>query len=369
MSRTARLARHSTVSTRLALLSDRQLAALLDEAAPAGAGIGGTTASLDVEGVPVFVKTVPLTDLERRPEHVRSTANLFELPTFYQYGIGSAGFGAWRELAVHIMTTNWILESQCQGFPILYHWRVLPQSPSRSSTAAEPTESTTAELTELDRAVAYWDGSPAVRARLAAIARSSASLVLFMERIPQTVHAWLSARAAAGGRAAASAYALVERDLQAGTAFMNSHGMLHFDAHFDNLLTDGRRIYFADFGLAICSRFDLTPAESAFFRRHLSYDRCYTTTHLTRWLVTNLRGTTPAECDEFLRDWADGRGAADLSTPAARILTRHVPIAVVMSDFYRSLLAISRTTPYPVEELRRVGGGRGRTRAALFGID
>lgn len=41
----------------------------------------------------MFVKRVPLTDLERRPENVRSTANLFELPLFCHYGIGGPGFG------------------------------------------------------------------------------------------------------------------------------------------------------------------------------------------------------------------------------------------------------------------------------------
>jgi len=45
-------------------------------------------------GAPVFVKRIPLTHLERRPEHAGSTANLFGLPVCYQYGVGSTGFGA-----------------------------------------------------------------------------------------------------------------------------------------------------------------------------------------------------------------------------------------------------------------------------------
>ncbi|HEX5596929.1 MAG TPA: hypothetical protein VFX61_13070 [Micromonosporaceae bacterium] len=106
-SRGARLAAHSAVSTSLALQSDHELRVLVDAAAPMGSGIGGTSALLDIGGTPVFVKRVPLTDLERQPENVRSTANLFGLPTFCQYGIGGPGFGAWRELAVHTMTTNW----------------------------------------------------------------------------------------------------------------------------------------------------------------------------------------------------------------------------------------------------------------------
>ena len=45
-------------------------------------------------------------------------------------------------------------------------------------------------------------------------------------------------------------YTDVERNLRAGVAFMTSHGLHHFDAHFKNVLTDGHRLYFTDFGLA-----------------------------------------------------------------------------------------------------------------------
>ncbi len=97
MSRGARLAAHNAVSTSLALRSDRALREFVDEAVPFGSGIGGKSALLEVAGFPVFVKRVPLTDLERQPDSVRSTANLFELPVFCQYGIGGPSFGAWRD--------------------------------------------------------------------------------------------------------------------------------------------------------------------------------------------------------------------------------------------------------------------------------
>lgn len=280
MTRSLRLARYETVSTRLALLSDRDLAALLAGATTAGTGIGGATAMLDLDGVPVFVKQVPLTDLERRPEHLRSTANLFGLPTFYQYGIGSAGFGVWRELAVHVMTTNWVLTDQCPGFPLLYHWRTLPRVP------VPPTPEDRAELEYL---VGYWEASPAVRARLTALTEASASVVLFTEYVPQTVSSWLRGRS--------TEYSFVERSVRAGVAFMNAHGLLHFDAHFDNLLTDGRRVYFADFGLAVHSGFALSDEETAFLRRHLTYDRFATAMYLVQWLVTNVCGVPRADWD------------------------------------------------------------------------
>ncbi|HEY9473233.1 MAG TPA: protein kinase family protein, partial [Mycobacteriales bacterium] len=250
MSHAARVAGHGEVSTALALISDRRLGRLVDEAPLISAGIGGRAVLLHVDGTPVFAKRVPLTDLERRPENVMSTANMFGLPTLCHYGVGSAGGGAWRELAAHVMTTNWVLGKRCESFPLMYHWRVLAEPP--------PPPSTPEEGAELARMVAYWDGSSAVRERLEAIARASASLVLFCEYIPQNLHEWLTTQPASGDHAVESACAMVEQALRTDVAFMNSNGLLHFDAHFRNILTDGQRLYFADFGLATSSRFELS---------------------------------------------------------------------------------------------------------------
>lgn len=79
---------------------------LVDEASVFGSGIGGMSRQLEIDGVPVFAKQISLTDLERRPENVMSTANVFGLPTFCQYGVGSPGFGAWRDLAANALTTG-----------------------------------------------------------------------------------------------------------------------------------------------------------------------------------------------------------------------------------------------------------------------
>jgi len=331
-----RLNTYSAVSTALALLSDRQLGELVDNAKPLGSGIGGRSVLLDIDGTPVFVKRVPLTDIEKLDAH--STANLFDLPTFCQYGIGSPGFGVWRELAVHIMTTNWVLDGQNESFPLMYHYRVLPQ-------AAQPLPE---ELRDIGKAVEYWAGSPAVRTRIEALEQAKSSVVLFLEYVPQTLHDWLTAEL---GKGSESAYAFVERALEDGVAFMNSHGLLHFDAHFQNILTDGERLYFADFGLAMSDRFDCSAAESAFHQEHLSYDRCYTATHLVLWLVTALYGHEKPERDAFIRECAEGKELTDIPKSAAAIITRNAPLAVVMSKFFGKLQRESRLTPYPTAEI------------------
>ncbi|MFE0175983.1 protein kinase family protein [Streptomyces sp. NPDC059002] len=351
--RAARLTGYEKVSTRLALLSDHRLGEVLAAAAPLGSGIGGRSAELDVGGTRVFVKRVPLTDTELRPENVRSTANVFGLPTFYQYGVGSAGFGAWRELAVHTMTTNWVLGDAYAGFPLMYHWRILPDSPP---------EGFTDEFGGLEGAVAHWEGSAAVRERLEAIGRSSFSLVLFLEYFPYTLAGWLSDRAAAGtgnGDASPSPYRWVEEELARGSAFMRSRGLVHFDAHFANVLTDGRLLCFTDFGLALSSGFDLSADEAEFLAHHLAYDHCSTARFLVNHhLLDGVRGGR--DRDAFLHDWVAGRRPAAVPPDIAAIIDRHARPALVLNSFYRRLLTESKRTPFPAREIERellIGNG------------
>jgi hypothetical protein len=351
-SHAARLAGYGAVSTALALLSDQRLGELVDEAPRLGSGIGGTTVVLDLEGTPVFVKRVPLTDLERRPENVRSTANLFQLPTFLQYGVGSMGFGVWRELAAHVMTTNWVLGKHSESFPLLYHWRMLAGPPPQPPTAEERAERA--------GAVAFWDGTPAVRERLEALGRSSASVLLFLEYVPQNLHQWLSAQVALGQDALESACALVEHGLRADVSFMNAHGLLHFDAHFGNILTDGRRLYLTDFGLAASSRFELSAAERDFLSLNAGHDGCYAVTELVNWLVNALCGTVgPAARNAFIRRCAGGGDVPNVPPSVAALIKRYAPVTVVMNDFYWKLHGESRTVSYPVDEIQRACAATG----------
>ena len=76
---TPRRARHDLVSASLAARDDDELAALLRGAPTSAVGVGGGSSVLDVDGIPVFAKRIPITD--RELAHPHSTANLFGLPT------------------------------------------------------------------------------------------------------------------------------------------------------------------------------------------------------------------------------------------------------------------------------------------------
>lgn len=346
MSHQARLVRYGEVSTALGLLSDQRLGRLVDGARALGSGVGGASSVLDVAGVPVFVKRIPLTDLEREPGNVRSTRNVFGLPMGCQYSVvayPSSGFGAWRELAANTMTTNWVLAGRTGSFPLMYHWRVLP--------GAMPLHD---ELADIERVVEYWDGSAAVRRRLRALADASASVVLFLEQLPRNLDAWLTSQLAAGPAAIAAACEMVDRRLRADVAFMNANGLLHLDAHFRNILTDGHRLYLADLGLASSPHFDLSADERDFVARTASHDAGYAARELLNWIVANVVGTSGvAEHHDYLRRCAAGAPPTGVPAPIAELISRYAPVAAIMNDFFWNVYGVSRTTPFPAQELER----------------
>ncbi len=336
---------YGAISTQLGLLSDRRLSELLEKSPVLHSGIGGNSVLLTLEGTPIFVKKIPLTDLERQPENILSTANMFGLPLYCQYPVGYMhGFGAWRELATHTMTTNWVLAGTCPNFPLMYHWRVLPVPPPEPMNAEQ--------LEALEQSVTYWEGSSAVRARLEAVQNASAEVVMFLEYFPETLYKWFGDQITKGGDASESATIMVDHNLKEITSFINGQGLLHFDAHFFNIMTDGQRLYFADFGLALSSRFDLSKAELEFFEQHRNYDRGYGLTFFLYRLIEALFGRDNWE--KILREFATGQSKKTLTPSATSIITRYAQIAVLMRDFDHQLKIETKTTPYPVRELERL---------------
>lgn len=344
---TKRLTTYSAVATDLALLSDYRLLELLENATPIGTSIGGTSALLEIGDTKIFAKKIRLTDIERRPENIMSTRNIFELPLYYQYGIGSAGFGVWRELATHTMTTNWVFAGECQNFPLMYHWRLLPRL-----TLETPS---TDQLVEFERDVEWWGGSSIVRARLLENLKASADIVVFLEYFPENLHTWLRKQIFEGGDVAKLACEMVESNLKAITSFINSRGLLHFDAHFNNILTDGHDLYFADFGLATSTQFELSEAESDFFKKNYNYDQCYTMSYFVEWLLIELFGIKNwaiGNYNAILHEYAAGKGRP-LPSAIQVIIMRYTPIAVVMNEFFLKLKE-SKTTSYPTSELEHI---------------
>lgn len=240
--------RFASLSGRLALLDDPSLAALVPSSGRSGWGVSSAAMLGDD---PVFVKRIPVTSLEAAHRH--STRNRFQLPTVYNYGVGSAGFGAYREFATHVKTTGWVLADESDGFPMLLHARLLP----RRAAAAD------GWIGSADY-VHYWNGSKRIGNFIRARAAATEELCLVLEHVPHTLRGWLLEHQADVPAAVGQ--------LCDTLTFLHGRGVLHLDAHFSNAVTDGARVYLADYGLALDAAFELTTREQDFFRAHQHYD-------------------------------------------------------------------------------------------------
>lgn len=228
-------------------LTQSDIEALLFGGTESHKGIGGTGIKLKIDSIDVFAKLIPLTELEILNKF--STKNLFNLPTFYQYGVGSTGFGAWRELKTHQITSEWVLNDQCENFPLMYGFAIIDKKNPQN-------------MSNLDQYVKYWGNSQAVQEKMTALNNAQQSLVVFLEYIPYTLSSHkdkLNCK-------------VLEEEMFKVAKFLESKDMIHFDGHGRNVLTDGENLYLADFGLTTSLDFELSPEEIAFFHSHKGYD-------------------------------------------------------------------------------------------------
>jgi hypothetical protein len=242
--------RYFKLSSQIAQMDNAQLRTLFEGS---GASAGwGRNHTIDIGRSKVFVKRVPVTDIEY--ENMFSTRNLYDLPTYYNYGVGSAGLGVFRELVAHIKTTNWVLEGVIDTFPLTYHYRIIPFSGERAEV----------DMERHQRYVEYWGSNTNVGRYLLDRANASFELVLFLEHMPHVLQPWLLEHPDKLHRSLG--------DLRSTITFLRKNGIIHFDAHLYNVLTDGERAYLTDFGLVLDRSFALTKEEELFYSQHTYYD-------------------------------------------------------------------------------------------------
>ncbi|MBD2605581.1 hypothetical protein H6G81_13825 [Scytonema hofmannii FACHB-248] len=241
--------RYFKLSSQIAGLDNAQLRSLFDNSESNKSSTGwGMNHTIVLGQFKVFVKRVPVTNMEY--DNLFSTKNLYDLPTSYNYGIGtppSPGFGIFRELVTHIKTTNWVLEGEITTFPLMYHYRIIPFSGWRADVDIE-----------------QWGNNANVRACVLDRANANHELVLFLEYIPHILETWL--------RLNPNKLEKPLQDVRTTIDFLRTKEIIHFDAHFRNILTDGQQTYLTDFGLVLDKSFILTKDEESFFEQNAFYD-------------------------------------------------------------------------------------------------
>ena len=238
------------LNSRFAQMDNRQLLALL-KGTETRRGWGRNHV-VRLGGRKIFVKRIAVTDLEEQNPY--STKNLFRLPTYYNIGVGSAGMGVNREVTAHIKTTNWVLEGSCPHFPLLYHHRVLPFDGEHPGFSPE----------QRARYIKYWNSNKNIDRYIEARSTAGHEVVLFLEYVPHMLRTWILRNM--------DQIDSVINQMQTAINFLRRRGIIHFDANDWNIVTDGRHVYLADFGLVLDRSFDLGKREIDFFKRHAYYD-------------------------------------------------------------------------------------------------
>jgi hypothetical protein len=245
--------RYFHLSSQIAQLDNAQLHSLFGNSQLNESSTGwGMNHTIALGESKVFVKRVPVTNIEF--DNLFSTKNLYDLPTYCNYGFGSTGFGVFRELVTHIKTTNWVLEGAIASFPLMYHYRIIPFSGRRADV----------DRSRLKSYVEYWGNSANAGNYLLDRAIANYELVLFLEYIPYVLETWLLENP--------NKLQQPLDDLRTTIDFLRTKGIIHFDAHFRNVLTDGEQTYLTDFGLVLDNSFALTKEEEAFFEQNRFYD-------------------------------------------------------------------------------------------------
>jgi hypothetical protein len=300
----------------------------------------GVNQTLVIDQKPVFVKRIPLTEKEYAQGF--NTQNLYQLPMYYHYGVGSAGFGAFRELICHQRVSDWVLQGHTAYFPLLYAYRIWPvQTPQGTKT---PWRERSPE--QWQQHLSYWNNNPQIAEYLSAREAAPYEIVLFLEHVPETLFAYAQQKDE-------RAFSLLAQASE-GLRFLNQRGILHLDAHLGNLLTDGERVVISDFGLALDQRFQLAPDEQRFFAQHQHYDQAGIIGSLAYIFRQYLAQAAerPLSVEQLKQALNGLKGTPDFSLPPelAGLLLKYEAPLLVVSQFFEDLRQDpSKSTRWPTD--------------------
>lgn len=259
---TNRINKYYQINTKLSYVTDARMQKYLSTGS---AKINGLRSNIifELDNDKIFCKKIRITKLEH--DNMMNTSNMFDLPLYYNYGVGSEGINCFRELLVHIKTTNFVLDNKIENFPLMYHYRFI-----KDLTLVPDNK-------YIEENIAEWN-SDKVGTYLNAKYKAEYAILIFLEYIPLVVSKWLDTTI--------DKNILYVKQIIKIIKFLRENHLVHFDAHVDNILTDGKNIYLTDFGLAFDSKFKITDQEKKFYRKNTTYDYSQS---LSSGLINGLR--------------------------------------------------------------------------------
>jgi len=241
-----RINNYNKLNVQLNYISDDEIIKIIGKTKKSGFGANTT---IEIDKIKIFVKSIILTELEYKNKY--NTSNLFNLPLYYNYGIGSYGINCWREVLMHIKTTNYVLNGECENFPLLYHYRIIE------------TKSTKINFNLSD--FKYWNSNNNIKNYIDAKSKSKYKILLFIEYFPKVLQNWLLENKN-------NIHSFYKQSLNI-INFLNLKNIIHFDTHNGNFVVDSNNtIYLTDYGLVLDKDFNLSKKELIFYNKNKYYD-------------------------------------------------------------------------------------------------
>jgi len=228
----------------------------------------GVNSVIMINRTKIFIKAIPITKTDLN--NMYDTSNIHNLPMYYNYGVGSAGFGCWRELAFHIKASNFVINDLCPNFPILYHYRIVE---NKQIAAKYKKYKFDKEFFE------YWGSNKNIDIYLKARSETNYFIILCLEYFPTTMYS---------SNIIDKNTAWYINQISTIITFLKKHEVIHFDAHLGNLITNGKILILTDFGLVLDKSFRLTKPEIAFFNKNTNYDKATLITNISRGIFNHV---------------------------------------------------------------------------------
>lgn len=248
-----RINNHNNLQLSLAYMSDKNIIELISGKVENKYKKWGINKIIKVNNKKVFIKGLPLA---RKFVENRTSANLYNLPAYYNYGYGSAGCNPWRELLLHLKTTKYVSSGELHNFPLLHHYRIVEYDDNYFETGLQ------------EKLMKRYHYNKNIKKYLQDRAKSKYKIILFLEYIPYVGWKYLQKNASF----VKSFYEQSKKII----SFIHKKEFYHNDAHLGNFLIDkNEQIYLTDFGLSLDKSFDLDKGELKFIEYNKKLDNYY----------------------------------------------------------------------------------------------
>ena len=243
-----RILKYNNLTNKLLYMNNSSINELINKQKKSNINIKwGEAGTIKINNIKIFYKKIPLAKLFY--ESGMTSANLYNLPAYYNYGYGSAGINPWRELITHINLSNYVICGETESFPLLYNWRIIKDNTNNFNSGLS------------EKLMNNYGNNKNIKKYLEDRYNCEYKILMLIEYIPFVLYEYINKKPLYLKN--------YEHESRKILDFLTSKKILDMDAHEGNYLVDMKgNLYLTDFGLVLDRKFDLDKNEIKFMKEN-----------------------------------------------------------------------------------------------------